>query len=220
MPIPKNTTSNVRKSAKDLVLSTVQDWIVTGVLQPGEKIQDSELAKYFSVSRTPAREAIQSLADLGLVEVVPSCGTRVAEIDWNDVQKCYELLAELQILAAKLALPLLNTKDFSALRKINQRFQKAVENSDVTARQKADSDFHGYLIDKADNYYLREYIDQLLLKATRIENLYFSLSPQQNVSIIQHEKIISGLESGNFNDVEDILRRNWLDGLERVRPQK
>ena len=55
------------------------NWIITGFLQPGEKILDSELARHFNVSRTPVREAIQILERQKLINVVPGRATVAAE---------------------------------------------------------------------------------------------------------------------------------------------
>src|SRR5690554_8137839 len=51
-----------------------------GRLRPGERISDGELAEQFRVSRTPVREAIQRLRDLGLIEASASRYTRVASV--------------------------------------------------------------------------------------------------------------------------------------------
>lgn len=51
MPIPERPQALQRQSAKSVVYQTVCDWIITGVMKPGEKILDSELASYFNVSR-------------------------------------------------------------------------------------------------------------------------------------------------------------------------
>ena len=99
MPIPENVENLRRVSAKSSIYQVVCSWIITGVLKPGEKIVDSELAKRFNVSRTPVREAIQILEGQKLVYVVPGRATVVADIDPADIEKCYRTLAELQGLA-------------------------------------------------------------------------------------------------------------------------
>ena len=71
MPIPERPQALQRQSAKSVVYQTVCDWIITGVMKPGEKILDSELASYFNVSRTPVREALQLLQNQKLVCVIP-----------------------------------------------------------------------------------------------------------------------------------------------------
>ena len=63
MPIPVKQQAEERLTAKALVYKTLREWITDGTLQPGEQIYDQEIAKYFNVSRTPVREAMQLLAD-------------------------------------------------------------------------------------------------------------------------------------------------------------
>ncbi len=217
MPIPTKEESNLRITAKELVLNAVQDWIISGVLKPGEKIIDSEIAKYFSVSRTPVREALQSLSEQGLVEVVPSCGTRVSEIDWNDIKKCYELIAELQIVAARMAYHSMGQKDFTMLRKINSDFEQAISAGTIKDQQHEDALFHGYLIDKADNGYLKQYIEHLMLRILRSENLYFGVNINRRASINQHRIIVDSLEAGDLAGMENAMRDNWIGAYNHVK---
>ena len=78
MPVPQGSGVINRKSARQAVYEEVCDWIITGVLEPGEKILDSELGEYFHVSRTPVREALQQLQSQKLVLVVMKRGI------WHD----------------------------------------------------------------------------------------------------------------------------------------
>ena len=98
MPIPERPQALQRQSAKSVVYQTVCDWIITGVMKPGEKILDSELASYFNVSRTPVREALQLLQNQKLVCVIPGRTTVVADLDVEDFEKCYRPLAEIDAL--------------------------------------------------------------------------------------------------------------------------
>jgi GntR family transcriptional regulator, rspAB operon transcriptional repressor len=62
------------------IFTTLLSGIHEGRLLPGERISDGALAEQFQVSRTPVREAIQRLRDLGLVEASASRYTRVATV--------------------------------------------------------------------------------------------------------------------------------------------
>ena len=115
MPVPQGSGVIHRKSARQAVYETVCDWIITGVLEPGEKILDSELGEYFSVSRTPVREALQLLQSQKLVLVMPGRATVVAPLDTQDIEKCYRPLADLEALAAEIACGKLTENDFFEL---------------------------------------------------------------------------------------------------------
>ena len=56
MPIPAEQKPMVRTTARERVYKTLQQWIVNGTLLPEERLNDVELARYFSVSRTPVRQ--------------------------------------------------------------------------------------------------------------------------------------------------------------------
>ncbi len=69
-------TSRVVASVFDHVLSAVHE----GRLLPGQRISDSELAEQLGVSRTPVREALQRLREIGIIEASANRFTRVAVV--------------------------------------------------------------------------------------------------------------------------------------------
>ena len=69
MPIPVDHTRPVRVSAKESAHLQLQQWIIDGTLQPGEKLVDTELAEALNLSRTPIREALQLLEVQGFIEM-------------------------------------------------------------------------------------------------------------------------------------------------------
>lgn len=64
----------------DRVFQHLSRAIIDGELEPGERIRDADLAEKLEVSRMPVREALQRLERIGLVEMMPSRYTRVAEV--------------------------------------------------------------------------------------------------------------------------------------------
>ncbi len=62
------------------VFDQILDAIHQGRLLPGARISDTALAAEFDVSRTPVREALQRLREIGVVEASASRFTRVAVV--------------------------------------------------------------------------------------------------------------------------------------------
>ena len=104
MPIPVKTPLEKQKTAKERIYIQLREWIINGTLQPEEKISDQEISQYFSVSRTPAREAIQMLADQKLVEIYPGKETRIAPVNLEEASSHYRMMAELHALAVEFGL--------------------------------------------------------------------------------------------------------------------
>ena len=138
MPIPKKTETINRTTAKERVYTILQQWIVDGTLEPGERLNDADLAKYFSVSRTPVREAIQMLNEQKLVEIVPSSGTFVAPINQEDIKHVYQLLGGLQALALKLCIGTVTAEDLEHLNSLNENFLRCAQMGAVPATIEAD----------------------------------------------------------------------------------
>lgn len=70
-------SSPVVATVFEQILSAVHD----GRLQPGQRINDTVLAEQLGVSRTPVREALQRLREIGVIEASPSRFTRVAIVE-------------------------------------------------------------------------------------------------------------------------------------------
>lgn len=70
-----------RQLIRDQVFATLAEEIISGRMQPLEEIRDQDLQAEYGVSRTPIREALNRLADLGLIEVSTNRFTRVASVD-------------------------------------------------------------------------------------------------------------------------------------------
>ena len=56
---------------RDVVFNTLRQAILTGEMEPGERLMEIQLANKLGVSRTPIREAIRKLELVGLVIMIP-----------------------------------------------------------------------------------------------------------------------------------------------------
>jgi DNA-binding GntR family transcriptional regulator len=116
--------SNV--TAQDLVLTSVRAAILAGVLSPGARLRQEDLAERFGTSRIPVREALRALEYEGLVTSEPHRGFTVTELDADDVEEVYDLRIVLESHAVRVALPLLTDEDLEELEQLYQAMTGAV----------------------------------------------------------------------------------------------
>jgi len=81
----------------------VRELIVSGAMQPGERLSELVLVKRLGLSRTPVRAALSHLASEGLVEAIPGGGYAVMRFQREDIVDAIELRGVLEGTAARLA---------------------------------------------------------------------------------------------------------------------
>lgn len=115
MPVPTTESVTPRRLIRDEVFLRLLDAIVDGDLAPGEQLHDSEIEEWVGVSRTPVREALNQLAAMGLVEVLPQKRTRVAPIDIPRLRGLVAMLGALYVSVVRDTVPLLTDADLAEL---------------------------------------------------------------------------------------------------------
>lgn len=210
MPIPQDTAPLQRLNAKERVLQTLSLWLVDGTLEPGERIYDEELSRYFQVSRTPVREALQVLAEKGLVEILPGRGTRVAPIDLEELRQSYPLLSHLHGFAVRLAFDKVDGEVVRRLEARNQALRQCIANGSLLDIQEADRRFHQELIDLAANKYLAAIIDDLSIHINRTETQFFKKREFRSQSVEGHSQIIDALRARDLERAVHATEENWM----------
>ena len=101
---------------RDVVFNTLRQAILTGEMEPGERLMEIQLANKLGVSRTPIREAIRKLELEGLVVMVPRKGAEVADITEKDLRDVLEVRTALEELSIELAMKNITQEEFEQLR--------------------------------------------------------------------------------------------------------
>src|SRR6478752_3322710 len=116
MPVPVTEAVSPRRLIRDEVFLRLLDAIVEGDLTPGEQLYDAEIEKWVGVSRTPVREALNQLATMGLVEIMPQKRTRVTPVESERLRGLVDTVGTLLHGVVRDATPLLTDADKDALR--------------------------------------------------------------------------------------------------------
>lgn len=207
MPIP-TTAARPRTLLRDDVYQAIRDAIVRGQLAPGEQLRDTELGAWLQVSRTPVREALQRLAQSGLVVAEPGKMTRVAEEDPQAILHARQIAAELHALAMSLAVTELTESDLSEMEAANSRLRHALSASDMDAAIAADDDFHEVALIRSGNPLIVDHLEVVTATLRRAEYLHFD-SVKGSASPEQHAEILAAVRAGDHERAVSLTRENW-----------
>jgi DNA-binding GntR family transcriptional regulator len=121
------------------VFDDILDAVIRGDLGPGQRISDAELAQKFGVSRTPVREALQRLRDIGVIEASASRFTRVADVTPVQTLQAYLVWQALYAVVIEEVVPTFDAAAVPALRAAHEDFVTGL--TQQSAQQMATANF-------------------------------------------------------------------------------
>ena len=140
-----------RSVLSDQVKDRLLQAILAGRYPPGARIVETRVARELGTSQAPVREALRDLEALGIVETTAFRGARVRRPSADELLEAFTIRAELESLAARLAIPHLTDEDLEELAGYVREMQVAAGRDDVHDAATADSSFHGRIVERAGN---------------------------------------------------------------------
>lgn len=194
----------------DQLIEILRQEIHAGILKPGDQLEEAALSERFDVSRTPVREAVRSLVENGLLEMRSRKGAVVRVLSAKEIIDLFEISAELEAFASRLASERITRADVSTIREGFQDCTDAAEANDAIAYAAANLKFHKAIHEASGNVWL---VDQLTQLETRI-NPYRSI-PYQVVgrlprSVEEHREIMEAIEAGNGELAANLMRDHMM----------
>lgn len=175
------------------ISAEIETLIVEGVLAPGQKLDEIVLSAQYSVSRTPIREALRSLAAKGLVEFKPRIGAIVAQPTVAEVIDLFELVAELEAFAARLACERMDDAAAQDILAAHEACQKAAAHFDPQKYYNTNALFHGAIHRSARNKALLEQIE-LLNKRLSPYRRFITFRPgRTETALREHEAVCQAI---------------------------
>ena len=205
-------------STVERLAGTIQARVLRGDVPVGTRLRQEALAEEFGVSRTPVREALRQLQATGLVELLPNRGAVVRGPSAREIREAYDVRAELEGLAARLAAERISDRDFVRLREAQALFRKSVTTliarrarrpapwKDESVWVRANDLFHQAILDAAANGRLNATIADLHRSFPR-DLTWAALSQSSRLleeNVHQHDAILEAIEQ---RDPEEARRR-------------
>ncbi len=171
--------------------------IVSGVLAPGQRLVELQLAAELGVSRSPVREAIHRLATDGLVEIQPRRGAFVAALTPKDLEDVFDVREQLERMAAGLAASTAGPARASELRAIETECAAAAAAGDVTSFFELNDRLHGLVAQLSGNAYLHQLQRSAARRSFRALFLQADSDEFLARSVTEHHAIVDAIAGGD-----------------------
>ncbi len=205
-------------SLSKLVRDDMLALILKGVLIPGQRINEPDVASRLQVSRVPVREALRELESSGLVTSRKHSGVFVRQLDASEIRDLYQLRGLLDGFAGRCAAMLDAEKRAPLLALLTTSVQAmlhAASLHDVQSYYGENLRFHWAIVEAAGNRQLAETYRGIVQKLhlSRLKNLSQDVGMQ--VSIAEHVEIVQALRDADAARCEALMSRHVSDAYSR-----
>jgi DNA-binding GntR family transcriptional regulator len=178
--------------------------ILDGKLQPGDRLLVMDVARTFSVSQAPVREALERLKQEGLILSRPNKGSVVSDITPAQIRDIFVIRAMLEGYAVREAMPHLTPADYDTLSRMVTEMGNTVARNDRLGTLQLDMDFHGFFYGKCGNHFALATWDRmkmLVMRFMAISNRTYDT----HVLSGAHSRLIEVVRSGDADAAEQMF---------------
>lgn len=195
-------------SLPEQIAEAIGNAIVTGALEPGQRIQEQGIAGQFEVSRGPVREALRILERDGMVQILPRRGAQVTYLSIDEVNDIFAIRASLVRLAVRL---IAEKPEPGLIAELKQR----AETMNELARSGSNPDeyvkesyyFNLAMAAGCGNKRLLNMIYSLAHQTLRYSRLGLSTQERRLNSAKSHGKLVRAFQKGDSQTAQETVER-------------
>ena len=214
-----HTDTNAEESLTTIAYNIIKNDIMTNAFKPGECISGSKLAQNLKMSRTPVREALNILANEGLIEIHNGIGIIIKNITKKDILELYEVRLALECVAVESLIRKNDKSNFPGLKKkwlnLNQKLIQG-ELSDWKEMISLDYQTHHLIITSCGNALLTELFENIEQRIRRIQHLSVSAQEDKKNIIEQHIELLESIIHGDTETAKKLLKKHIQQAVSYV----
>ena len=183
------------KAPQPTLASIVQQQIVNdisqGLLAPGMRLEEEELARRYNVSRTPVREALRQLSVLGIVDTKQRLGVVVAARSLEHFSNLLEVVADLEASSARYAAQRMTESERQKLYALHEQMRDIAAQGAAAKFDKANAMLHHLIHEGAHNDILLNGIMQMRVRTLPYTRVAFiSERRRMEISFMEHNAVV------------------------------
>jgi len=206
-----------RGKTVDYIKKQILEDINKGFFSESPRLVTETLAKKYSVSRMPVREALTRLVKEGIVEINRNTGFQLRQLSIHDICTIYEIRERLEGLAAAKVAEICDKKVILKLKGFCE-----IENNvkSFAEWKKLDIEFHKTICDSCGSKFLTDMIQNFLVLSTifavvpNLPKKYKTIEPEQIIK--EHLMIIDAIENKNAKLAERCLKKHIASARKRI----
>lgn len=214
---PEERWSFRARTIQEQVAEQLKQMILNGDLRMGQRLTEKDLAQRLGVSRVPVREALQQLAQEGLLDHIPRIGRVVHVPSAEQIQEIQEVRGVLEGLAArKLAERSAEGPDLGWLKELenfNREMRLRFSEGDLHTYFATSRSFHVAMVDATGNESLKRVHSFIMNRAALFRYITGGMAERQTQALQEHDGILKAICRGEADSAEQMMREHHATGM-------
>jgi DNA-binding GntR family transcriptional regulator len=202
-------TSPRRPTLVERAVDAIVAGAARGVILPGDRIVEADIARELRMSRVPVREALRLLESQGLVVSLPFRGVRLRPMTRGRLEQLSEVRVALEKAAARRAISL-GKNQGAALASLDAKIdalERLAAGQDIYAFASADAAFHRELCRLSENEVLCAVWETLARQLTIIVGLSALTKPMQRI-VHEHRMLFDAFRLGGLAELDQAIEEH------------
>ncbi|MCF8043639.1 MAG: GntR family transcriptional regulator [Desulfarculaceae bacterium] len=205
------------KTISEQVLEALEEEILSGFYQPGDRMVETEIAGHLGVSRGPVREALLVLERRGLIQEKDGIakGREVVSLKEQDLRQFYQVRIFIESQGLITHARNRDDKVLGRLEEMTREMEPMVQRGDPEAYREANTAWHYFIVSSLNNPRLYDFY----LDNDRIIRWFagFTLAPTRLASSNQeHRTVLEACRRQDIIAINEGLFTHQMQALERV----
>lgn len=188
------------------IYEIMRERIIKLEYEPGEVLNEVEVAEEFNISRTPIRKVFQLLENTKLLNIIPRFGAQVVPIDFKEMKHVFEVTKQLDPFATKLAVERITDSNVKELEEIMERLKSYNIDKDYQNAIIDDERFHQIIFNSCGNPWLQEILTSLHYQTERLWHYCEQYFDDMYLFSDTLEKVLEGIKEQDVDKAEKYAR--------------
>jgi DNA-binding GntR family transcriptional regulator len=193
------------------VADRLRNRIYSQGLLPGAAIDEQTLAEEYGISRTPMREALKVLHAEGLVVLEPRRGCFVTELEQQDIDELFPVMAMLEGRCAYEAVKKASDADIKKIGELHSRLEKYAEMNAVEEYFDQNCLLHELVQKLAQNKWLEKTTNDLRKFLKLMRGRQLQLPGRLQESLAEHRMLLAAFQNRNQAAAEKIMHDHLIN---------
>ncbi len=196
----------LRSNLVDDVLTQIIQRINNYDFVSGDVVSEVALSKELDISRTPIREAIAKLIDIGVLKR-ENTKVIVTPLSLSDIKEILDARAAIEIMSVRICISqgLFIPQKMDELLELHEKYELSILRNELEKSFEYDKLFHDCLIKTSNNSRLMQFTERLNVQAQRFKRVTIVTPTRYTMTYSEHATIVNAIKNKSIAQASEAI---------------